>query len=61
LDVVGYDCNGNPVIREHSENAISGRGGMNAALDRATESVAAALARSGHAASLIPKGLPAAT
>jgi len=41
VDVVTFDCAGNAVARHHGEAPASGRGGLDAALDRA---VAAALA-----------------
>jgi hypothetical protein len=50
VDLVGYDCSGTAIVREHAESAAKGRGGMNAAIERAVEAAVGAL----------PKTVPAA-
>jgi hypothetical protein len=50
VDLVGYDCSGNAIVREHAESAAKGRGGMNAAIERAVDAAVGAL----------PKTVPAA-
>ncbi len=63
LDVVGYDCAGNPILHENGEATVSGKGGVNSALDRAADAAAAALARRTHSTArlTVPADLRAAT
>ena len=49
LDVVGYDCSGNAVVRQSAQSPTNIKGGLNSALDHVADSAAAALTGHPHA------------